>query len=754
MESTLIPLCEQKQIVANGNKEAELTDTNANETKQNVEQSLQLANLRAIPLYGKHDVIVDYTWVDTEHYDMLSTYKWHKTQGGYAATTVSQKGLGLNSKQIRMHRMLLKAPPGFVVDHRDRNPLCNSILNLRLCTHSQNAQNRSKSKHAKSRYFGVTTCGKGSSKWKAVYRHKNLGQFVREDHAAWCYDQYVDQIGDLFAPRNNIAKPNDFVPPKKICHSLPKNIHISGKRYKVQKVIDGVLFQETFATLNEAQKKLQSLEDEKRLKDELQMVAKSTVISRTEEGVAYFECSGKQVLVDDETYHKYIHLPCHLNASGYPSLTIGGQPRTLHSLVLGRHGDAYIDHVYRNKLDARLNSLRFASASENSHNRTLPSNRMYDVPYSNVNYNVSQKKYEVRVNKDFVNFSGGSYSDMHVAGWAANQLAKDVYGPDFGKLNKIELPDYIWYNQRALPSNELPAYIEKEKELRYKYVRRTKWGTYEVIVQNKIKKKFRGGTYKNIQEAAMAANYLAKEILGDRAELNNVVLPGYSWINRKLISSCQKMSYSDTKVKETSETFPKYHYVYKGKNLRKQFTVQIYADKKTHNGGAYYNILEAALAANHLALELHGENAKLNDVTLSGYIWQNHRLIPDPSVPLPYHNVKKVLRLGTYKAFVVDKDGQTHDGCGDYKTMIEAAMAADFLSKEMYGDSATQLNNVNLPGYVWHKKRLLKQPEKRPRNESCSRLDERLKRVKRIDTSVGNLLEQTISTPNLTTTNA
>ena len=54
----------------------------------------------------------------------------------------------INGKVTRLHRLLMSAPAGVEVDHRDGNTFDNRrSSNLRLCTHHQNAMNKAKNKN-------------------------------------------------------------------------------------------------------------------------------------------------------------------------------------------------------------------------------------------------------------------------------------------------------------------------------------------------------------------------------------------------------------------------------------------------------------------------------------------------------------------------------------------------------------------------------------------------------------------------------
>ena len=75
--------------------------------------------------------------VAASDYERLNKYKWtaSKVGGTWYARRQSR------GKTIFMHREILHAPAGLLVDHIDGNGLNNHPRNLRLCTHRQNAYN-------------------------------------------------------------------------------------------------------------------------------------------------------------------------------------------------------------------------------------------------------------------------------------------------------------------------------------------------------------------------------------------------------------------------------------------------------------------------------------------------------------------------------------------------------------------------------------------------------------------------------------
>lgn len=76
----------------------------------------------------------------------------------------------IGSLELRMHRVILDAKLGQLVDHQNGNGLDNTRQNLRIATERQNAQHRRK-------YAGVTLKGGITSVFKGVSKHKQTGKF-------------------------------------------------------------------------------------------------------------------------------------------------------------------------------------------------------------------------------------------------------------------------------------------------------------------------------------------------------------------------------------------------------------------------------------------------------------------------------------------------------------------------------------------------------------------------------------------------
>ena len=154
--------------------------------------------IRYIPLtQGKYAI------VDASDYEWLSRYQWYAAQTGcglcYAATNV-------DGKTVFMHRLIMDAPRGKVVDHIDGNGLDDRRANLRLCTARENARNRRSRKGTTSQFLGVYRRTSVPDKWfarvacgdKRVY----LGPFDDKVEAARARNRAAIELHGEFASLN------------------------------------------------------------------------------------------------------------------------------------------------------------------------------------------------------------------------------------------------------------------------------------------------------------------------------------------------------------------------------------------------------------------------------------------------------------------------------------------------------------------------------------------------------------------------
>lgn len=152
--------------------------------------------VRHIPLTKNRFAIVD-----ERDYEELSRFKWCVSCTGrrklYACRMEGRR-------LVRMHRQILNAPAGKVVDHIDGNSLNNSRSNLRICTYSQNLCNRGKFAGA-TRYKGVfhrKDRDKCYAKIKFEGKEHYLGLYDDPAEAARAYDRKARELHGPFARLN------------------------------------------------------------------------------------------------------------------------------------------------------------------------------------------------------------------------------------------------------------------------------------------------------------------------------------------------------------------------------------------------------------------------------------------------------------------------------------------------------------------------------------------------------------------------
>ena len=148
----------------------------------------QTTEYRTIPVSQGQFAIVD----DSD-YAWLCQWRWHAhwnthTKSFYVVRGLyAPKGSGMKHEMIRMHRFIMNAPRGMYVDHVNHNTLDNRRANLRLCTPSQNQQNKRKQKSNKSGVVGVHQ-SKRTGKWVVQIRVDNqvlsLGGYRTLEEAA------------------------------------------------------------------------------------------------------------------------------------------------------------------------------------------------------------------------------------------------------------------------------------------------------------------------------------------------------------------------------------------------------------------------------------------------------------------------------------------------------------------------------------------------------------------------------------------
>ncbi len=155
------------------------------------------------------------TVVDDEDYEWLNQWNWSVTKYVFpngrvklrADRTVPTVCADGKTKDVTwlMHRVIVGARDGELVDHVDGDGLNNRRSNLRKATPTQNGQNRKSNRNSSSRYKGVSWNARKEEWIAQIQINKKvayLGHFADEIEAARAYDRAAKEHFGEFARLN------------------------------------------------------------------------------------------------------------------------------------------------------------------------------------------------------------------------------------------------------------------------------------------------------------------------------------------------------------------------------------------------------------------------------------------------------------------------------------------------------------------------------------------------------------------------
>jgi hypothetical protein len=129
--------------------------------------------------------------VDDDMFDLLSKFNWYlkSSDGNFYAKMAIFDSEKKKNKFTYMHSLVVDAPKGFVIDHKDGNGLNNQRDNLRVCTQSQNNFNKPATKRSKTGFKGVTILPNGRFLAQITINkvHYYLGCFASAELASEAY---------------------------------------------------------------------------------------------------------------------------------------------------------------------------------------------------------------------------------------------------------------------------------------------------------------------------------------------------------------------------------------------------------------------------------------------------------------------------------------------------------------------------------------------------------------------------------------
>lgn len=136
--------------------------------------------------------------VDDIDYMWARHFNWVINDKGYAC-------IRQHKKSVFLHKVVMNADAGQIIDHKDRDKMNCQRDNLRPATNSENTINSDHGSRGKSPYRGVDQ-DKRSGRWRAYIqkdkKRKYLGMFEYEIEAAKAYDDEAKIVHGEFARLN------------------------------------------------------------------------------------------------------------------------------------------------------------------------------------------------------------------------------------------------------------------------------------------------------------------------------------------------------------------------------------------------------------------------------------------------------------------------------------------------------------------------------------------------------------------------
>ena len=145
------------------------------------------------------------TLVDDDNFIELSKHKWYANENKLKSRTTYYAARTM--KGIKMHRVIMDAKPGDILDHIDGNGLNNQKNNLRFCSKSQNNANSIKRESISGfrgvyRYYKFPLGKTWVVRMNINGKKKHFGNFTDKIEAAKVYDAEAKKAFGKFAKLN------------------------------------------------------------------------------------------------------------------------------------------------------------------------------------------------------------------------------------------------------------------------------------------------------------------------------------------------------------------------------------------------------------------------------------------------------------------------------------------------------------------------------------------------------------------------
>jgi hypothetical protein len=330
-----------------------------------------------IPVYYKDEI--KYSKIDDEDYSKVKDIKWLLNNNNYAFSRINTGAPSPATKLISMHQLIKgkSLNKKLVIDHINGNRLDNQKNNLRYLTKSQNAQNIHHNKEERGINFD-----KSRNKWQARFSRTFIGRYDTKEEALKAYDKYIikklgeDMLLNYTYTKEQIEeiKNENII---KIEKKLPIGVTFSNNKYISRISNNGVSeYLGSYDTIEDAEQSYLNKKNEINKEKELNIKNKEITYNKNKEAVIYVYNINKEItheiIVDED---KWIELSNRRwtfdKSTGYVSASISNKTIKMHiylkKYIKGEEKDC-IDHINRNKLDNRINNLRFSTWSDNNKN--------------------------------------------------------------------------------------------------------------------------------------------------------------------------------------------------------------------------------------------------------------------------------------------------------------------------------------------------------------------------------------------------
>lgn len=154
--------------------------------------------MKEIPLYHKGNVVA-YAKVDDQDFEHFSQWKWRVLRHGRKPPHYAIRVDSDTRSTILLHREIMGAKTGDLVDHINHDGLDCQRANMRFCTHAQNMMNRRFTRKQATGERWIERSGKRFAVVIVVYKERHRASFSTLADAVLWRDAKIAALHGEFA---------------------------------------------------------------------------------------------------------------------------------------------------------------------------------------------------------------------------------------------------------------------------------------------------------------------------------------------------------------------------------------------------------------------------------------------------------------------------------------------------------------------------------------------------------------------------